>query len=190
MKKVILACAMMLGVVSAASAENYMAAYAGYAGTSMTAKGADPSTLNGFEVGYIYGLGLGEESPMAVEFGANLGYISCTEDDVTWKQFNVKVPVNFTYKVKLGETFAIAPYAGINFRFNPMHKMTIKDDGEEYSTSEGFKKFQMGWQVGAKVYVKKFFVYGQFGTDFIKPVKKELGKINDRNFSVGVGYSF
>lgn len=191
MKKLLLVCAIALGITTVASAENYMNVYGGYAGTSMTAKGADASTLNGFELGYTYGLGLGSESPMAIEFGANLGYVTCTEYDVTWKQFNIKVPVNFTYKFNLGETFAIAPYAGINFRFNPMHKITAEEDGENYSSSEGLKKFQMGWQVGAKAYVKKFFVYGQFGTDFIAPVDKDIyGKINDRNFSVGVGYTF
>lgn len=197
MKKLFLACAIALGVASTTVAENYMNVYGGYAGTSLKAKGAKAETLNGFEVGYTYGLGLGEESPMAVEFGVNLGYVSKSDDGLKWKQFNVKVPVNFTYKFKLGETFAIAPYAGINFRFNPMHKITVTDyddEEDEYyevSTSKGLKKFQMGWQVGAKAYVKQFFVYGQFGTDFISPVdKKYWGKINDRNFSVGVGYQF
>lgn len=213
MKKIILACAVALGVVASASAENYMSVYGGYNNTTFSKMyfyaGDNEKKLsagNGFEVGYIYGLGLGEESPMAIEFGLGLGYQASTTKisgtyqgyDCDWQlkvsQFNIKVPVNFTYKFDISESFAIAPYAGINFRFNPLfegeYKATILGESETEKDKEGYKKFQMGWQAGAKFYYKKIYLYAQYGTDFMPAFKVDGVKANTRNFGVGVGYKF
>lgn len=54
------------------------------------------------------------------------------------------------------------------------------------SSDATFKRFQMGWQIGANLDIKKFTIGLSYGTDFIQIAKK----VNTSTFTVGIGFNF
>lgn len=53
-------------------------------------------------------------------------------------------------------------------------------DGDEW------KRFQLGWHIGAGFNYNQFYVGLSYGTDFIKIAEK----VNTGTFSLGIGYNF
>lgn len=62
-----------------------------------------------------------------------------------------------------------------------------KDMGSKDST---WNRFQMGWQIGAGLNVKAFYLGLQYGTDFISAYKYKKYAINSGNFTVKIGCNF
>ena len=174
----------------------------------------------GFNVGYSRGINLVNSLPLFLELGGEVNYTSGTESgeygrydcDYSISLINVSVPVNVTYRVPVSESFAIAPFAGVNFKYNAMGLVkgkTSRGESEWYSvfneknlkkylgTDEGPNVFQIGLNVGVNLVVSNKFVFGyRFTpdlTDYFKYEKsyygeKYGGKIttNTHAFSVGL----
>lgn len=110
----------------------------------------------------------------------------------------------------------LAPYAGVNFKVHVSgeSKYTYKTlltttvgEGTRFETTstkeidktdtlnlfskddmgEGaWKRFQMGWQIGVNLEIKRFVIGLGYGTDFVKLAKRT----NTSNFTVGIGINF
>ena len=142
---------------------------------------------------------------------------------VKYQHAALAVPVNFAYKFNINENFAVKPYLGLNFKFNILGRQKIDygyDDDYDYDyyaydddyydedmsdrwsnlyskkdmDSLTWNRFQMGWQIGADVQFKKFFLGLEYGTDFIKAQsKKQYGEkfnVNSGTFKLSIGYCF
>lgn len=157
------------------------------------------AATNGFGLNYIHGFSLSNSLPMFLEVGGNINFNfygdSEKEDEYEYKyQFqniNLQIPVNFTWRFNVVEDFTIAPYAGINFKFNFMQRqrgwseypdqdqkdldedkkwtnlMSDKEDGGMGSKDYTWNMFQMGWQVGVNFQYSNWVLGVQYGTDFI-----------------------
>ena len=177
------------------------------------------SSLNGFGIQYNYGIGLGSK-PMNIEVGLkwNMGFKSVSltedyygyfyEDKVSTQFMRLNIPVSYIYHFHVNGMFAIAPYAGLDFRFNLLAKTKWKEyeDGElDYEDSWSWfdkdemgddtaKRFQMGWHVGVRFEVKKIFLGVEYGTDFMpfwsSKWQGEKSHIKTGNLAVSVGYKF
>lgn len=122
----------------------------------------------------------------------------------TFQTLSAAIPVNLAYKFTLtnGEV-SIVPYLGLNFKLNlmangkqvydPEHgdKKTDKFDmfdkkdmGDDKDNC--FKRFQMGWHIGAGLNYRQLYIGLSYGTDFMELCKK----VNTSTFSVNVGYNF
>ena len=228
----------------AASAQNYSIVSLSYdntqlwygsnpsskAGLSALGHESNSASLNGFGIQYSYGIGLGDK-PMNVEVGLkfSMGFDSAKESEsysgitvenkVSTQLMRLGIPVSYIYHFNINDQFAIAPYAGLDFRFNLLAKSTYKAtakgsvagvsiDEEEKSTLDWFKKdgdngvgefstfnrFQMGWHVGVRFEYTKLFLGLEYGTDFIPAMShSEDGfkhHINTGNFALSVGCKF
>ena len=151
----------------------------------------------GFNVGYSRGINLGKSLPLFLELGGEINYTSGTEEgeyygsdcDYSISLINVSVPVNVTYRVPVSEGFAIAPFAGVNFKYNAMGLVkgkTRKGESDWYSvfneknlkkylgTDEGPNVFQIGLNVGVNFVVSNKFVFGyRFQPDLMDYFKYE-----------------
>jgi len=174
--------AVILCIAIPATAQNYSRVQVGYNATFLDVKGGDGETLNGFTAQYTYGIGFQEA--MAVEIGGQLGYGSCKIADETFKLFTIAIPVNYAYKFNLSDNFALAPYAGLNFKVHAMGKYAGQDIFKKETLDAN--RFQMGWQVGVAAHFSKFYVAAQYGTDFIKLAEG----LNTSALGVSVGYTF
>lgn len=189
----------------------------------------DGISLNGVGINYIHGFSLSQSTPIFIETGinANFGVGSTdtqalltdgydyysTEIELKAQNVNLQVPVNFVYRIAASEDVTIAPYAGLNFKFNIVTKIKGKvsvddisqesdwyslfsgDDMEEAFGDDGTgNRFQMGWHIGVGVQYKPIYLGVSYGTDFIAAYSQKFNgksaKINTRNLTVNVGYTF
>lgn len=227
-----------LCVASSAMAQDYNRVAISYDNTRYSA-GGDMKTImgddksystNGFGLNYIHGFSLSSSLPMFLEVGGNVNFNfygkserpEGAENDYKYQfqNINLQIPVNYTWRFNVVEDFTIAPYAGINFKFNFMQRdrfyydskdtsdddkkwtnlMSDKEDGGMGSKDETWNMFQMGWQVGVNFQYSNWVLGVQYGTDFI-PVRSHTFKgeegekdykerINTGNLKLSVGYCF
>lgn len=128
----------------------------------------------------------------------------------TFQTLSAAIPLNLAYKFTLtnGEV-SIVPYVGLNFKFNIMasgkqvynpdndfedskkDKFSLfdKKDLEEVASWDKdncWKRFQLGWHIGAGLNYRQLYIGLSYGTDFMELAKK----VNTSTFAVSVGYNF
>lgn len=228
-------------VAGSAMAQDYNRVAISYDNTRYSAGGDDKYiemgvkdqksvATNGFGLNYIHGFSLSSSLPMFLEVGGNVNFNfygkserpEGAENDhkYQFQNINLQIPVNYTWRFNVVEDFTIAPYAGINFKFNFMQRkrsyydskdtsdddkkwtnlMSDKEDGGVGSKDLTWNMFQMGWQVGVNFQYTNWVLGVQYGTDFIPAYshtfKGEEGKkdyksrINTGNLKLSVGYCF
>ncbi len=186
---------------SSADTEDYNRVGITYENANLSPKGGDSFGLNGFGVNYIHGFSVSSELPLFVETGLKFSGVFHSESEGSEEVKNtfmyLAVPVNVAYKFAVGENMSIQPYLGLNLKFNLVGKQKYTDSDypeDDYEINvfdkddmdPTWKRFQLGWHIGAGLNYKQFYVGLSYGTDFIKIAKK----VNTGTFSIGVGYNF
>lgn len=115
---------------------------------------------NGFSIDYAHGWSLSKKYPMYLEaglrFGFNAGSTTLFEESfkvdgaslsttgkASLQNINFTIPVNFVWKFNvnaLGNDFVIAPYTGINLKFNVSMRGRLKQDLSG-SLPEGYEEY-------------------------------------------------
>ena len=163
----------------------------------------DDQSFTGLSLGYSKAFSIAQNTPLFIEGGLGLQYSFYSEDmegyydDYTMKlsMFSIKVPVNLVYKFNIpNSNIALCPFAGVNLRFNVSGKLKNEyedDDDEDFNVfddddmDDTWKRFQIGWQIGAKVMFNKSFTLGvSYGTDFSEICKKT--KIKTTSVALGL----
>ncbi len=123
---------------------------------------------------------------------------------------NLVVPVNIAYKFAVGKAY-ITPYTGITLKANILAKTSYSADDvesgyedavdkymdENYEDVDRFdkkdvgkddqwKRFQIGWQIGAGVDFNNYYVGLHYGLDFSEIAKK----LKSSNWAITLGYNF
>lgn len=231
--KTLLISVFLLGTVSVASAQNesYGKVYASFnlAGVSLkgggvvssvdiakATNGNDNVSMNGFNVGLLKGINLTKSAPLFLEIGGEVNYLAGSEQMVDFKMLNFQVPVNLTYRIPVCDGFAIAPYAGLNFKVNILglvgssgvnYSLFSDDDValvEKYLGVKNYdpqtaNRFQLGMNAGVNfVIAKKLCIGYRFQPDFIDYYKYDF--IVDKypaslslatsSHSISIGYIF
>ena len=126
-------------------------------------KSSEGITMHGGSMSYTRGISVSKKLPMFIETG--LGWQINNGDDLTLMRFNI--PVAFTYRFGFGENkqIKISPFTGFNFGINALTKIS----GEYYSKSieDNYKRFQMGWLIGANFTFKRFNIQIAYTLDFM-----------------------
>jgi len=112
---------------------------------------------------------------------------------------SVNVPVNIAYKFNINNNFSIHPYLGLNCKVNVLAKAKTQFDDDDIKDIEidnfdkkdvgkdgQWKRFQLGWHVGAGINYKAFYAGLSYGTDFMELAKK----LKTSTFKVSIGYNF
>ena len=107
---------------------------------------------------------------------------------------SLKMPVSLAYVYSVSNSrMVIVPYAGLRFRYNVWGQLLLNNidrnlfdiddmEGDEDSLA---KRFQVGWQAGAKVrFGGRFFVGAAYGTDF-NEISHDV-KVHEAQFSLGI----
>ena len=114
---------------------------------------------------------------------------------------SMKVPVNLIYEIAIPNSdVSIDPFVGLSLRGNVFGKLKYKyagydgetdidifdkKDMDKYLDSDPAKRFQNGWQAGARVkFAGKFFISASYGNDFSEIF--EDVKIHTTTVSLGV----
>ena len=202
------------GSVLTKNTDGYSRIYFGYNPTSVSYDGktddsdVEDFTLNGIMFGYTKGISLSQNMPLFLETGARFtyGFKSQTlssedeEDDETvdTKAMNIVVPINLSYKFSFSESdFSVSPFVGVTLKGNVLGKQKWSDEDDDFEydffdkedmggKDNTWKRFQVGWQIGANVDYKSLSVGMHYGSDFSELAKKT----NSSNWAITLGYSF
>ncbi len=182
--------------------------------SSSSKKFVDNFSANGFGVEYTRGFGVAS-FPLYIEAGlkATFGFKNESEEARGYKiedkftAISLNIPVNVAYRISLGSNnMSITPYTGLNFRVRLTAQNKVETSYQKKSKSETeswfdkdnwdptAKRFQMGWNIGAR------FNYGAFGIglgytlDFLRFYNVDedgyKAHINTGTFNVGLSYTF
>lgn len=167
---------------------------------------------NGVGFEYIHGFNFLKNKPMYIETGIKLMYNSGTktesddyyDEDYKYgmRGFNIAVPLNYVYRFKISDEFSVLPYTGFNFRVNCMAEEGENDpyydedevewwdlfDSDEYE--ETYKRFQLGWNIGAGLQFGKLYLGLGYTVDMMKAMGNSDYNIKTGNFNVTLGFQF
>lgn len=157
----------------------------------------------GFRVGWLGGYSLSSSTPLFIESGLDFLFNTKNiEDDYYDDEFKIQmlslaIPIHLAYKLSFTNGAYISPYAGLHFKVNVL--ANEKYDDETYSyfdeddmdmNGETFKRFQMGWRIGANVGYKAFNFNVGYMSDFMPLFSYKKAKLNTAGFVVGLGVNF
>lgn len=194
------------------STDGWSSVYVQYNPSTLAADKGDDFDFTGLTIGFSKAFSISQSKPLFLEAGAVLQYSWYSEDveyyyedDYYYEEFDasekinlftLKVPVNLTYVFNLPNSgISIAPYAGINFRYNISGKYKIEDEDEDLNIFDEddmghkdatWKRFQIGWQIGVNVNFQKAYLGVSYGSDFTEIVKDCKMKTT----SITLGYKF
>ena len=216
MKKIIILAAVCLFAFSAnaqivsSSSNTYIkerdngfsALWLSYMPTTLKLKDGDyshsESGYNTFALGYTHATPL-SEVPVLAEYGAFAEYTTKTEKEnggtTSMNLLGVKVPLSVMYSYAVSENVVLYPYAGLNARLYIIGKETYKYEGESESydlfsgdDDENMKRFALGYQVGVKARVSRFFLGIGYEDMITSLVSDYSAKFNMINLSVGIPF--
>lgn len=143
-------------------------------------KGASPElSFNEVSVSYHRLFQVLEDKPFFAEIGAEMKYSHTNGDqahqNATYDMLGFKVPVSVFYKFYVSEKneFSIAPYAGAHFRATAWGKETLNGQSKGFinkdnnnATKAYWKPCQLGWHVGLRLGLGRYYVAASYGRDF------------------------
>ena len=166
--------------------------------------------FTGMTMGYSRAFNLTQDFPLFLEIGGALQYsfadnsysaynldtmkIGTVSPDITF--VSIKVPLKLICNWDIANNFTIAPYAGITTRFNVWGHYDVFYDITNYNKAYsgnnmfskkglGWKRFQIGWQIGANFKFQNFLYLGaSYGTDF-NSFTSDHAKIHTTSVTLG-----
>ena len=172
----------------------------------------DSQSFTGLSLGYSHAFGLSKRLPFFLEGGLGIQYSFYSNDEndyytIKYKMLSAKVPVNIIYRYNIPNSkVSLCPFAGVTLRYNISAKEKYEyddddDEGYDYEIDDDdnerdlfdkkdmgkgntWNRFQIGWQIGAKViFNNKVTLGASYGTDFTEISKKT--KINTATIQLG-----
>lgn len=193
---------------------NYHHVSVGYNATMLDPEGSKGITLSGFSAEYNYGINLKSDMPLFLEVGGALGYGTGKKYKLMNLAVPVSVGYKFNFGESFavmpytGLSFKINLMAKYD-KFNLFssdggdgdweegdwedYASRAYDDDEEdwgdyddYAADYKWKRFQMGWHIGARASYNSWTLGLRYGLDFMEIAKK----CSTSTFTVSVGYKF
>lgn len=165
------------------------------------------ATLNGVTLNYVHGFKI-SQSQFFIEIGAsasfNIEYTDITKYQLDFyeKFLNVaiRIPLNFSYKLKLSEVFSLYPFLGPYVKINPHSEGFNEDYHRDYNSITPLYSrntlVQGGVEGGVGFTISNFYFGIQYGFDinprakWILREKDEIIKIKTSQLSLNLGVQF
>lgn len=148
-------------------------------------------------IGWARSIQVADSIPLFVEAGAEMKCSFSGGDNAhgnaKYALLSFRVPVNVTYKLYLSRTrnIALAPQAGVHFRVIAVgkekaggEKGNLFKDGRDNQTGSDWERCQLGWQVGLRLQLERYFIGVSYGRDF--PDKSKRPQIHECGITAGV----
>lgn len=163
-----------------------------YNPSKLKADGASKS-FTSFSLGYSKTFDISQETPLFLEVGGAIQFSTYSngehhKEKFSFNFYSLKIPVNFGYTLQVNDNIAVAPYVGLTARGNVYGRgKSGYERGDLFGDEFDWKRFQVGWQVGANVkFLNSFFVGYSFGTDFNKIAQKT--KVQTHSITLGLSF--
>lgn len=144
----------------------------------------DGLNLNGFSIDYVKSFRVGGNAPLFLEIGAgiqtaNYKYKEEDEDYSVEEKLTVasiNIPINLAYQCFLSDKVTLTPYVGLNvkehimgeyiYTYDDEKPVTVNLFDEEDMDGEPYKRFIMGWQIGATLTYNRLSLGVSYGLDW------------------------
>lgn len=153
--------------------------------------------FNEFAAGYARAIQILEKKQYFAEVGAQLKYSTSSSNayynNADFKLLTFKLPINLAYNLYVSKTknIGFTPYAGVNFRAGILANEKLNgattnlyESDERAASDPQWKRCQLGWQVGLRFVLSRFYVGAQYGRDF--PDNSKKPQIYDCSAILGV----
>lgn len=156
---------------------------------SIKPEDGDAQSLTGFSAGFGHAFSLTQDAPILLEVGIGVQYASYSKkiagEKAEMSIWSGKVPVNLLYNFPLNNTsISIAPFVGMQFRYNFSGPIKYAGESADLFEDADWKRFQLGWHIGAKVlYNQKFMAGFSYGSDLSEIV--DGGKAQTTSIMIG-----
>lgn len=160
--------------------------------------GESEDATKGISAGILWGKGILDNVPLAVEFGANVNWTRYSEEESYYGYeieeknnfLNITIPVNLAYHFAVNDDITVIPHVGLNMRFHILAKTTEEADGEKEKTNwfddYDAKRFQLGANLGIGMTWQNYYLGYQFQADFME--FKEETKWRTNYITVGINF--
>ncbi|MCR5362030.1 MAG: outer membrane beta-barrel protein [Bacteroidales bacterium] len=186
-------------IFSGSSVDDYKRVQVSFVAAKMSFGGetADDAT-KGINAGILWGKGILDNVPLAVEYGANITWTRYSDEEEYWGTktetkenfMNIAIPVNLAYHFSVNDDVSVIPHAGLNMRVNVLAKSTAEVDGEKEETNwfddSDAKRFQLGANLGIGVTYQKYYLGYQFQADFMEFAEETKWRTN--YITVGINF--
>lgn len=160
--------------------------------------------FNGLSAGYVQSFGFGSHLPLFFETGAGLSFshhsFETSNDEVKSKVshnlLGLYIPANIVYQIDITNGVSLKPYTGIYLRLGIIGKEKYEFEIGDISVSDSYsvygedgcdwRRFQIGWQVGATLDFGTFNIGVGYGLD----LNKIAPEARFGTFSVITGINF
>lgn len=143
-------------------------------------KGATPKlNFNEVAVSYYRLFQILEENPFFAEIGAQMKYSHANSSkdhkNASYDMLGFRVPISVFYKFYVSgkSEFSITPYAGAYFKATAWGKETQNgesnqfiDKGNTNATGATWKRCQLGWHVGLRFGLGRYYLGASYARDF------------------------
>lgn len=181
---------------SSSDGEGYTSIRLHYNNFEIEPKNGSYDAIPSFGISLVKGWAISQDMPLFLEAGVGASYTTgelYKDEDLGLKweysAISAEIPVNIGYKFQINDEFAIMPFVGVSARYN----ITCKAEGKPYGENaydkkaeDDVKKFQFGWQIGARAMYNQFSVGVSYGADLNEIAKDSKAK----SLIISVGYNF
>lgn len=180
----------------------------GYDAEFMNVKDGPNETFSGFAVQYTHEWKIAQNLPLYFGTGLKLNanfYSDNAEENVPgygkikYKEsmtvMSFSVPLNVSYRVGLANGVTLQPYTGFGLKLNAIGKGSIEVGGQKEDINAfdkddvgdaNWKRFQIGWQIGAGVNVSKVYIGLEYGIDLMSL----SSTVKTSHLGISLGYNF
>lgn len=190
---------------SSSDGEGYTSIRLHYNNFEIEPKNGSFDAVPSFGISLVKGWAISQSMPLFLEAGVGASYttgelIKSEYGKLEYSAISAEIPVNIGYKFQINDDFAIMPFAGVSARYNITGKAEYKandgdgydydyedyEDYEDEGAEEDAKKFQFGWQIGARAMYNQFSVGVSYGADF----NEITDDCKAKSLIISVGYNF
>lgn len=139
---------------------------------------------SGFMFEYIHGWRLTKSQPVFLESGLACQFNSYDSNF----HVGIAIPLDVTYRYTASNGFYVAPLAGFNLGINALDDiLQFRIESSEFN----FKRFQLGYNVGANFGYKRLNIGIGYRGDFMPSLTtEEDGNVKTGTFHIGLGINF
>lgn len=162
------------------------------------------ASLQGFGVEYIRGFKVSKKLPMFVEAGINFNFTFGDEGGQPAQHIGFDIPISYAYKFNIKNKFTIKPYAGLDFKVGLLGKHKVaydeEDDDAEWESwydsededgnDTSWKRFNLGWHLGADFQYKSYSVGLNFVSGITRVYTSKFYDVKNPFIAIKLGYTF
>ncbi len=182
-----------------------------YVPSTISQHDEDVYDFTGFALEYLSSENIVDNMPVFFEGGFGFEYLTERDEESSGGDYvktstdiySFYIPLNVGYKLDLQEGLSVMPFVGLKARFNIAATQSIDMnisglgsmdetyslfDEDEYDCT--FKRFHLGWQVGADVIIGNLNLAVSYGSTFSEEVFNDAKDCAFTATTISVGFLF